>query len=149
MPERPIGITVLAILAGLFGIGLIILGVIVGALASVISDVIKANAPVGAVGVVDFTAIFTAVAVAIAVIMFIFGILHIAVAYGFWIGAGWSRMLAIILSILGIILGLISLPGGIVIIIIYGVILWYLMQRHVKAFFGAAPPPMPPPVPPP
>jgi len=148
MPQRPIGITVLAILAGLFGLGLVILGVMVGALASVIKDIIEANAPAIGAGVVDFGAIITALAVAIAVVLFIFGILHIAVAYGFWVGAGWSRMLAIILSILGIVLGLISLPGGIIFIIIYGVILWYLMQPHVKAFFGAAPPPTPPPAPP-
>jgi len=148
MPQRPMGVTVLAILAGLFGILLIIGGVLVGALANVISDLIEAYAPTFSVGIVDFSAIFTAFLVAIAVIAFILGILYIAVAYGFWIGAGWSRMLAIILSILSIIWGLITLPSGIVTIIIYGLILWYLIQPHVKAFFGAAPPPTPPPAPP-
>lgn len=148
MPGRPAGITALAILAGLLGIILIILGVVVGALASFISDLIKANAPAIGAGVVDFSAIIAALATALAVIMFIFGILHIAVAYGFWVGAGWSRWLAIILSILGIIGGIITLPGGIISIIIYGLILWYLMQPHVKAFFGAAPQPAPPPAPP-
>lgn len=90
--------------------------------------------------------------VAIAAIAVIFGILYVAVAYGFWIGAAWSRWLAIILSTLGIILGIISLLGGsiasIVIIIVYGLVLWYMMQPSVKSFFGAAPPPTPPPKPP-
>lgn len=41
MPERPIGITILAILAGLIGIVAIIGGVIVGAMAGAISDFVK------------------------------------------------------------------------------------------------------------
>jgi len=152
MPERPIGISILAILAGIVGILLIIGGVVVGAMAGAVGDFIKDylktyGTTVG-MGIIDFSGIIEAALVAFAVIAFIFGILYVAVAYGFWIGAGLSRMLAIILSVLGIILGLIALPGGIVIIIIYGVILWYLMQPHVKAFFGAAPPPTPPPAPP-
>jgi len=148
MPQRPTGITVLAILAGLAGIGLIILGVVVGAMAGAISDFIKTYAGTVAVGV-DITGFIEAALTAMAVVAFIFGILYIAAAYGFWIGAGWSRWLAIILMILDIIGGLITLPGGIITIIIAGLILWYLMQPHVKAFFGAAPPPTPPPAPPP
>jgi len=147
MPQRPIGITVLAILAGIFGILLILFGVVAGITAKAISDFIIANIPAGTVPF-DVSGIVGAVIVALAAIAFIFGVLYVAVAYGFWVGAGWSRMLAIILSILGIILGLITLPGGIIIIIIYGVILWYLMQPYVKAFFGAAPPPTAPPAPP-
>jgi len=146
------GISILAILSGLFGIVIIILGVVVAALASAISDyigdLIEAYAPASSAGVVDFAAIITAVAVAFGVVMFIVGILNLLVAYGFWVGAGWSRWLAIILLILDIIGGIVTLPGGIVPIIIAGVILWYLMQPHVKAFFGAGPAPTPPPTPP-
>jgi hypothetical protein len=157
MPERPTGISVLAILAGIFGVILIIGGLFVGVSASAVSvsdlakEYIETYAATLGVSVTALTAIIEAVLVAIAVIAFVFGILYIVVAYGFWIGAGWSRLLAIILSILGIILGLITATGGIgiVLIIIYAVILWYLMQRHVKAFFGAAPQPTPPPAPPP
>lgn len=148
MPDRPTGITVLAILAGLLGILLVIGGIVLGAMASVLSDLIETYAPQIGVGVIDFAGIFTAFLVAIAGVAFILGILYIVVAYGFWTGAGWSRWLAIILLILDIIGGLISLPGGIITIIIAGLILWYLMQPHVKAFFGAGPPPSPPPAPP-
>jgi len=152
MPERPTGISVLAILAGLFGIILVIGGVAVGLVASAISDFIKSyaeeyGATIG-VGIVDFSGLIEAGLIAFAAIALIFGILYIVVAYGFWIGAGWSRLLAIILSVLGIIFGLITLPSGIILIIIYGLILWYLMRSDVKAFFGAGPPPSPPPAPP-
>jgi len=152
MAERPTGITVLAILAGLGGIVLILLGVFLGVMAGAISNFVREyiktyGAPAG-MGSVDFTAFIESVLVAIAVLAFVFGILNVVVAYGFWVGAGWSRMLAIILLILYIILGLVTLPTGIITIIIAGLLLWYLMQPHVKAWFGAAPQPTPPPAPP-
>ena len=150
-PMRPIGITILSVLAGVFGILLVMGGVLVAALANVIKELIEANAStlgLASMGI-DFGTLFTAALMAIAAIALIFGVLHLAVAYGFWIGGGWSRWLAIVLSILGIIGGVIALPGGIVPIVIYGVIVWYLMQPYVKAFFGQGPSPVPPPAPPP
>ena len=150
-PMRPIGITVLSILAGILGVLMVMGGVLVAALASVITDLIEANAStLGLTSMgIDFSAFFTAALMAVAAIALIFGALYLVVAYGFWTGAGWSRWLAIVLSILGIIGGVIALPGGIVPIVIYGVIIWYLMQPYVKAFFGQGPSPTPPPVPPP
>lgn len=151
-PMRPIGITVLSILAGILGILMVMGGVLVAALAGVIRELVEANAStfgLASMGI-DFGAFFTAALMAVAAIALIFGALYLVVAYGFWMGAGWSRWLAIVLSILGIIGGVIALPGGIVPIVIYGVIIWYLMQPYVKAFFGqgssSAPPPAPPPV---
>jgi uncharacterized membrane protein (DUF2068 family) len=150
-PMRPIGITVLSILAGIAGVLMVMGGVLVAALASVITDLIEANvSTLGLAGMgIDFGAFFAAALMAFAVIALIFGVLHLVVAYGFWVGAGWSRWLAIVLSILGIIGGIITLPGGIVPIIIYGVIIWYLMQPYVKTFFGQGPSSVPPPSPPP
>jgi len=148
---RPIGITILSVLAGVFGILQVMGGVLVAALADVIKELIEANAStlgLASMGI-DLGAFFTAALMAIAAIALIFGVLHLAVAYGFWVGAGWSRWLAIVLSILGIIEGVIALPGGIVPIVIYGVIIWYLMQPYVKAFFGQGPSSAPPPAPPP
>ncbi len=149
-PMRPIGITVLSILAGILGVLMVMGGVLVAALANVITEMIEANAStLGLTGMgIDLSAFFTAALMAVAAMALIFGALYLAVAYGFWIGAGWSRWLAIVLSILGIIAGVIALPGGIVPIVIYGLIIWYMMQPYVKAFFGqgSAPIPAPPPV---
>jgi len=89
--------------------------------------------------------------IAISMVAAVLGILHIVVAYGMWIGAGWGWVLAIVVAILNIIWSLVSLPNGIVGLIglvINAIILWYLMQPHVKVFFGKAPAPPPPPVPP-
>ncbi len=150
-PARPIGITVLSILAGILGVIMVMGGVLVAALANVITEFIEANAStlgLASMGI-DLGAFFSAALMAVAAIALIFGALHLVVAYGFWTGAGWSRWLAIVLSILGILGGIIALPGGIVSIVIYGVIIWYLMQPYVKAFFGQGPVSAPPPAPPP
>jgi len=149
-PMRPIGITVLSVLAGILGVLMVMGGVIVAALANAITEFIEANAStlgLTSLGIENIGAFFTAAFMAVAAIALIFGVLYLVVAYGFWTGAGWSRWLAIVLSILGIIGGVIALPGGIVPIVIYGVIIWYLMQPYVKAFFGQGPSPTPPPPP--
>jgi len=41
-----------------------------------------------------------------------------------------------VFAILGIIIGLITLPGGIVRIILDGLIVYYLTRPYVKRFFG-------------
>lgn len=100
------------------------------------------------------TAAFVAGIVAIlGVVIIIIGAVHILVAYGLWIGAGWAWWLTMIIAILGVIGGLLSLlggaPSGIISLIIYGVIIWYFWQPYVKAYFGQARAPAPPPTPPP
>lgn len=88
----------------------------------------------------------SAIVLAIATVAAIVGILALIDAYGLWIGAGWAWWLTIILSILGIIGGIMSLPGGIISIIIDALIIYYFTRPHVKEFFGmAAPSPPPPP----
>lgn len=142
---RPTGVTVLSILAGILGILVLLVGIIAAAASAFIADIIESYAPLTAVpaGVISgILAIVGAVAI-------IIGILHIAVAYGMWIGAGWAWWLTIILSVLGIIGGLLTLPSGIVSLIIYALIVWYFWQPYVKAYFGQTPAPMAPPSPPP
>lgn len=112
-------------------------------------DLIRTYATTVTVGVTDLHAFIESALLAFAFIAIIFGILNILVAYGFWIGAGWSRMLAIVLLIIYIIGGILLLPYGIIPIIIARVLLWYLWRPYVKVFFGAAQPAQAaPPVPP-
>ena len=70
----------------------------------------------------------------------VFGILGLLVGWGLWTGRGWARILAIILSGLGIVGSLASLAllsiSGVVGLVIDGVILWYLFRPNVRAFFG-------------
>jgi uncharacterized membrane protein (DUF2068 family) len=103
----------------------------------------------GSTVIPDIGSLFTAIALGIAGFLAILGILYLITAYGLWTGRGWARMLSIILLIIDIILGILSLPAGIVTIIIAAVLLWYFFTPSVKAFFGAGPAPQAPPPPPP
>ena len=134
---RPIGVTILAILEIIEG--LVFLGY--AALLSALSATALTSIPfVGPI----IAAIFGAVAI----VLIILGIAGFVLAYGLWGGKGWAWTLSIIFAVIGILVGLVTLPNGIVIIIIDALIIYYLMQSQVKAFFGKAPQLAPSPPPP-
>jgi len=69
------------------------------------------------------------------------GIAYLVMAYGLWKGKGWAWTISLILSVIGIIMGIVyitqdNLGGGIASIIINGLIIYYLNRPNVKAFFG-------------
>lgn len=145
---RPTGVAVLAILAALGGIlcliGAAVLGIIAGASSEFIESIIEQYGAGSIPGVGGFVAgIFMAIAAVAAII----GILYFIDAYGLWNGKSWAWWLTIILSVIGIIGGLISLPSGIISIIINILIIYYFTRPHVKEFFGLAAPHPPPPPP--
>jgi len=145
---RPTGVSVLAILAAIGGILVLIGGLILGILAGAMEEFIESLIVEYGAGVIPgIEGFIEALLLAIAAVAVIFGILYLIAAYGLWIGAGWAWWLTIILSILGIIGGILSLPGGIISIIIDGLIIYYFTRPHVKEFFGMAAPSPPPPPP--
>lgn len=147
---RPGGVAILSILAALGGIvfliGAAVLGIVAGTMSEFIESAIEEYGT-GAYlqGVGEFV---TGIIMAIAAVAAIAGILYLINAYGLWVGKGWAWWLTIILSVLGIIGGLLTLPVGIIAIVIYIVIIYYFTRPHVKEFFGLAAPPPPPPPPP-
>ena len=149
MAQRPVGISIIAVLAALVGVLAFVGAVLLAALStagSFLTDMIES---LGA-GVMPFDigGLLSAFLLAFAGIAAIVGILYLVTAYGLWTGKGWARMLAIVLLILDIIGGIVTLPAGIITIIIGGVLLWYFFTPAVKAFFGSAPQAPPPPPPP-
>jgi hypothetical protein len=143
MAQRPFGVTILAVLSGLAGILFLLGALVLGVSSAYLTTFIEQYS-----GLLLPAVVLGAVLTILAVIAEVIGILYLVLAYGMWIGAGWAWILAIILLILDIIGGILSLPGGIVAIIIAALILWYFMQPHMKAFFGKGAPPSPPPAPP-
>ena len=147
--KRPLGITILAILeaiGGIICIGLSIIGIVlVGVLLQMITGFVSEAMP--EMGI--FGGFLEMIALVAAIVLLIFGLISLLLAYGLWTGKGWAWTLTFIFSIIGILLGLVSLPFGIITIFIDALILYYLTRSHVKAFFGKAPPPAlpsPPPV---
>ena len=72
--------------------------------------------------------------------LIVLGIAYFVMAYGLWKGKGWAWTITLILSFIGIALGIASIAvgniGAIFHIIINAIVVYYLYRPHVKAFFG-------------
>jgi hypothetical protein len=72
--------------------------------------------------------------------LFIIGIAYFVMAYGLWKGQGWAWTITLIVSGIGIILGIGSIIvgniGALFHTIISAVVIYYLYRPDVKAFFG-------------
>jgi len=149
MVQRPVGISIISVLAALAGVVFFIGAALFAALSTAGGFLQSMIETYGATVLPNIGSLLTAIALGIAGVLAILGILYLVTAYGLWTGKGWARMLAMILSVLDIIIGLLTLPVGIITIIIAAVLLWYLMTPAVKAFFGlgSAPQVPPPPAP--
>jgi len=152
MAQRPIGISVIAVLEALVGVLLFIGAAFLAALSTAggfWEDLIETY---GATYIPNIGDLITAIALGTAAILAIFGILALVSAYGLWNGKGWAWYLSIILLVIGLLFSLLSIPGnpvfGIICLVIEGLILWYFFRPYVKAFFGLGAAPQPPPPPP-
>ena len=74
----------------------------------------------------------------IAFAMVIFAIVSLVLAFGLWNARGWAWTWTLISSILGLVVSIIGIAVGVGIIgiVIYAVIIYYLTRARVKAFFG-------------
>jgi hypothetical protein len=111
---RPLGVSIIAILAVLGAIGSFLIGFIV--------------------------LLIPILGVILGGIFVIIGLAYFAVAYGLWNGLSWAWVLTLAVSALGIIIGLASIiigtVGSLLYIIVNGIIIYYLFRPNVKAFFG-------------
>jgi uncharacterized membrane protein len=148
MAQRPVGVSVIAVLEALGGVLLFILAAFFAALSTAGSSLQDLIETYSASYIPNVGDLITAIALGIAAFFVILGILAFVSAYGLWTGKGWAWYLSVILLIIGLIFSLLSLPGGIIGLIIGGLILWYFFRPYVKAFFGLGPAPQPPPAPP-
>lgn len=82
----------------------------------------------------------TTIGALVGVALVVIGAFQLIVAWGLWNGRRWARLLAIILTLLGLIpdlAGSVTLnPLSMVGLLIGILILWYLFQPQVKAFYA-------------
>jgi len=128
--ERPLGVTVLAVLDIITGILVIIGGIAIAEIVMMFPMIADMTIFAG------FAATFGAVFGGVLVIM---GVIAFLVGWGFWKGKEWAWTLGVILYVICIILGLLPIlrgdVSGIVGIIVGGVILYYLFKPSVRAWF--------------
>ncbi|MFX1579386.1 MAG: hypothetical protein ACFFBJ_07025 [Promethearchaeota archaeon] len=113
--ERPLGVTIIAILQMLSAIVLLVTG-------SLSMMAALALGPFGFLFVI------------LGGVFLIIGIIGFIIGYGLWTLKGWAWMIAFILNLLSVILAIISFD--IISLIIPLIIVIYLNQGEVKAAFG-------------
>lgn len=121
---RPAGVTALAILQTIAGVLPLAIALPMIVMIGSASTLVR--------GIQNLSMIFPTVWV----FMVIPGVLSLVIAYGLWTGRELAWTIAYVFAILGIILGIVSLPSGVITIIINGVTIYYLTRPHVKEFFG-------------
>lgn len=113
--QRPIGVTIIGLLAILGGIAFLASGL-------------------GTLILIPLLGIFIGGG------LFILGLAYFIMAYGLWNGKGWAWTLTLILSAIGIIVGIGSIVvgnlGSIFHTIINAIIIYYLYRPNVRAFFN-------------
>lgn len=133
---RPLGVTILAILAAIGGVLSLLAGLAAIGLGGLAGGVIggAAGAAIG-----GFVLIGGLIVLALAV-------LELALAYGFWTLRPWAWQLGVILSAVNIVIALLgalgiffssSWGGAIISIAINGVILYYLNRAEIRRAFDA------------
>jgi len=134
--SRPTGVTILAVLMILVALSLLVggLGTIVGV--GVLGLVGIFDSPNISIFLPSLTIPFVGL---IGIVLTILGLVGFLLAWGLWTGKSWAWIVAIIFAIIGIIFNLLTLPGGIVGLILNGLIIYYLTRPAVKGYFGRNP----------
>jgi len=120
---RPTGVTILTVLYAIESLMLILGGVaMMGFLGSIFGEM---GAFLGAL---------------LGAPLILIGIIGLIITLGLWKGRGWARIIAIIFAILSLLAnlaGAIGLnPVSIIGLLVNLLILWYLFQPQVKAFYA-------------
>jgi predicted RNA-binding Zn-ribbon protein involved in translation (DUF1610 family) len=121
--DRPQGVTAISVLS------------IIGGLIATILGLSGALMFSHAVGLGGFIGMFAAYISLVAVVLFFGGLLSLFVGWGLWKGAEWAWTLGVILEILGIIGGIATIPYGLLIVLLCGLILYYLLKPNIKTWF--------------
>jgi hypothetical protein len=134
--DRPTGVTILAILEIILGI----LYGLVGLLFLVATSFIAEYA----------YSMLGSMSSSTGAVLLIFALLRFVLAWGFLSGQGWSRIMGLVLAALGALTGLLTLPLGLIDLILNGLIIYYLTRPYVIDYFRGIPsmreaPPPPPP----
>jgi lysylphosphatidylglycerol synthetase-like protein (DUF2156 family) len=112
---RPFGVTIIAVLLAIAGVSSFLSGLTVLALLPILGIILAG-------------------------IFFIIGLAYFAVAYGLWSGSSLAWLITLILCGIAIIVGLGSIVighvGSLFLIIINGIVIYYLFQSNVKTYFG-------------
>ena len=128
MATRPTGVTILAVLAAIFGI----LGLLAGLGLTLGGGFLAAYTGAGALVTV------------FGLVVLVLAIAELALAYGFWTAKPWAWQWGIALQVIGIVVNILEVPligasvtNLIIPVIIAAVIIYYLNTPDVRRYFAA------------
>ena len=147
---RPIGVTIIAILAIIDGIVLLTGGILAvtivplisSGLNGALSNITVTNQQGQQVNVhsTSMNGIVATVAIVAGSIAIVLGIVWFVLAWGLLTGKGWAWIITLILAIISVIFSIVGIASGgapsIISLIINGVILYYMYRPNVKSYFG-------------
>jgi hypothetical protein len=64
------------------------------------------------------------------------GVIGLALAWGLWMGRGWAWTIALIVFIVGLVTDLVTLPTGVVGVVIDAIVLYLLSRPETRRFCG-------------
>ena len=139
--ERPTGVTIIAVLYFLGAACLVLLGILSIVGGSLLSGLPHGGGPA--------SALFAMGGVVIGAILLVLGVLDLAIGIGFIKLQNWARVIAIILTGIGVLFGLLGLVTVLAHFMMFALVfrlivlaieIWilvYLFKPHVKQAFGA------------
>ncbi len=127
--SRPGGVTALAVLQILVGIGALLLGAGSVMLMGMVGEYAPAefSAPAGVLG---------ALSGMMGLIFILASVISFAVAWGFLAGKPWARIVGIAFAVLEGVYGIVTLPGGILTVAIAALVVYYLTRPAVVDWFS-------------
>ncbi len=139
MPQRPGGVTAIAVIE-FIGAGFLVLFGILAALGGSLAGIFMGNASHRVGG-----GVIAALGIGVSILFFCLAGIYIFVATGMLKLKNWARIVTIVFA------GLSFLSGGLFFFVSHGLlftslfrvalagwVIWYLVQPHVKAAFGAS-----------
>lgn len=122
--DRPMGVTILAILEAVVGLYYLVAGFGEIVAASIIRSLTLAAIP---------STILPMIPRVLGAALVLIGLLSIVLAWGLWTGKSWARNVALVFAILAIIVSLLSFH--IIGLVIDVIIVYYLTRPNIKQFF--------------
>lgn len=124
--QRPMGVTILAVLAAIGGVVDILAGLVLVGLSAVTAS---------------FALPIAGLASVLGILLVATGILDFVFAYGAWGLKPWAWMLGIVLMVARVVLDVLtfqssSAAGLVEGVVISGIIIYYLYRPHVRRAFG-------------
>ena len=146
--NRPVGVTIIAVLQFLGAAGLVLLGIamILGGsmIGAMLTSAMGQNSQIPGG---SLTGIMAGLGAVVAVVFFVFAAISALLGWGMLTLKNWARIITMVLCCIGLLFGALGLLFGllrfsifslmisIIRLAINGLILWYLLQPDVKAAF--------------